>query len=76
LPGPPVIVRAWIPEHEGWGGALVATPAQVDLFDHDGPWTEQDFLALPEERRIELLDGELLVSPAPRHAHQRLSSRL
>jgi Uma2 family endonuclease len=54
----------------------VATPAQVDLFDHDGPWTEPDFLALPEERRIELLDGELLVSPAPRHAHQRLSSRL
>lgn len=54
----------------------MAMPAQVDLFDHDGPWSEQDFLALPEDRRIELLDGELLVSPAPGRPHQRLSFRL
>lgn len=53
----------------------MVSPAQVDLFDHDGPWTEQDFLALPEDRRIELLDGQLLVSPAARHPHQRLSFR-
>jgi len=54
----------------------MASPAPVDLFEHAGPWTEDDFLALPEDRRIELLDGELLVSPGPRHARQRLSSRL
>lgn len=54
----------------------MASPAPVDLFDHAGPWTEDDFLALPEDRRIELLDGELLVSPGARHAHQRLSFRL
>lgn len=50
--------------------------APLDLLGHAGPWTEADFLALPEDRRIELLDGELLVSPSARHEHQRASSRL
>ena len=54
----------------------MAFPAPIDLFDHVGPWTEEDFLALPEDRRVELLDGELLVSPSARHIHQRLSFRL
>lgn len=52
----------------------MATP--LDIFDHAGPWSEEDFLALPEDRRIELLDGELLVTPSAAHAHQRLSMRL
>src|SRR5918997_3678454 len=53
----------------------MAFPTFAGLFDHVGPWTEEDFLALPEDRRVELLDGELLVDPAARHPHQRLSSR-
>jgi Uma2 family endonuclease len=44
---------------------------------HEGPWTEQDYLALPEEnRRIELLDGGLLMSPNSANQHQRLLARL
>ncbi|MFN2535031.1 MAG: hypothetical protein ABR528_07240 [Pseudonocardiaceae bacterium] len=31
--------------------------AQPVLLDHAGPWTEEKFLALPDDRRIELLDG-------------------
>lgn len=54
----------------------MVTPELAGIFDHAGPWTEEDFLALPEDRRIELLDGELLVSPYAGHAHQRASSRL
>jgi len=55
----------------------MASPAQPDLLDHVGPWTEPDYLALPEDRRrIELLDGGLLVSPAAGGRHQRLSSQL
>jgi Uma2 family endonuclease len=35
-------------------------------------WTAEMVRALPEDgNRYEVLDGELLVSPAPRHAHQR-----
>lgn len=35
-------------------------------------WTRDDVLALPDDgNRYELVDGELLVSPAPRGRHQR-----
>lgn len=55
----------------------MASPAQPGLLDHIGPWTERDYLALPDDRRrIELLDGGLLVSPAAGGRHQRLSSQL
>jgi Uma2 family endonuclease len=51
--------------------------AQAELLDHVGPWTEDEYLALPEDnRRIELLDGGLLVNPSPSGPHQRLSSHL
>jgi hypothetical protein len=55
----------------------MAPSTQPDLLDHIGPWTERDYFALPEDRRrIELLDGGLLVSPAASGRHQRLSSQL
>lgn len=42
-----------------------------------GPWTEQEWAALPESMgRVELLDGELVVSPFPAVAHQRLVRNL
>ncbi|CAN5150932.1 Uma2 family endonuclease [soil metagenome] len=54
----------------------MASTAGSDLRDHVGPWTEDDFLALDEDRSVELLDGSLLVSPLANRGHQRLSSRL
>jgi Uma2 family endonuclease len=48
-----------------------------DFWFHDGPWTEADYLALPRGGpKVELVDGRLVVSPAPRKAHQRLMRRL
>lgn len=54
----------------------MAAPVGTGLQGHVGPWTEEDFLALPEDRQIELLDGSLLVSPLASRRHQRLSGRL
>lgn len=51
--------------------------AHANLLEHVGEWTEQDYLALPaDRRRIELLDGSLLVSPSAGYRHQRLSFQL
>ncbi|MGH3767490.1 MAG: Uma2 family endonuclease [Pseudonocardiaceae bacterium] len=47
-----------------------------EVFERRDPWTEAEFLALPVDRRLELLDGALLMSPSARLRHQRLSSRL
>jgi Uma2 family endonuclease len=49
----------------------------VTVLRHDGNWTVDDLLALPDDGlQYELADGVLLVSPAPRPAHQRAVGRL
>lgn len=52
-------------------------PIDEAFAGHAGPWTENDWLALPESMgRVELLDGSLLVSPHPAGPHQRIVRNL
>ncbi|HXV92449.1 MAG TPA: Uma2 family endonuclease, partial [Pseudonocardia sp.] len=47
------------------------------VIEHEGPWGEQDFLALDvDDRRVELLDGSLLVSPTDGGRRQQTADRL
>ncbi|MQA83498.1 MAG: Uma2 family endonuclease [Streptosporangiales bacterium] len=42
-----------------------------------GPWTLDDLMGLPDDgQRYEIIDGSLLVSPAPGSPHQRAAHRL
>jgi Uma2 family endonuclease len=49
----------------------------VSLFHRPGPWTVDDLDDLPDDgNRYELVDGSLVVSPAPAKPHLRTVSRL
>lgn len=49
----------------------------MTVLPRDHPWTVADLATLPDDGlRYELVDGTLLVSPAPNKAHQRAIGRL
>ena len=39
-------------------------------------YTYREYLCTPEDKRYELINGELLLSPSPKTAHQRLAVKL
>lgn len=57
----------------------MAVPADTSTFpQHPKAWTLEEVLALPEDQgsRVELIDGTVIVSPAPTSKHQRIQHRM
>lgn len=54
------------------------TEAHTEPWPHpEGPWTVDDWMTLPHDgQRYEIIDGSLLVSPAPVPRHQVVAGRL
>jgi Uma2 family endonuclease len=56
---------------------IAAREEALGLLGNPGPWTEEEFLALPRlGNRIELFAGRLLVSPGPAGDHGRAAKSL
>ena len=49
---------------------------QVATIDTSKKWTVADYLQLGEDFRYQLINGELIMSPAPNPYHQKVSSNL
>src|SRR5438132_10469412 len=48
----------------------------AELFPRQGNWSEEEYLALPDNRLLELSDGFLEVLPMPTTSHQALVAYL
>lgn len=49
----------------------------VAMFERNGPWTEEEYLALDDTSgRVELFDGSLHMTPAPTLRHQNIAAEL
>src|SRR5260370_13021725 len=59
------------------GELSVATPADWVPGPSQGSWTYEDYAALPEDgRRYEIVNGVLVMAPAPTPEHQSTIARL
>lgn len=46
------------------------------VFDHEGPWTEDAFLELPQDGHVEVVDGTLLIGPIATDQRAEVVSRI
>lgn len=59
-------------EHPHWEQMFVREPEAEYRLSEPGEYTLEDYLALPEERRVELIDGVFYEMAAPSRVHQTL----
>jgi len=75
------MVRAFSTDHHILGHAELPNTNRraygMGMPNSRSPWTRADVLAIPPDgSRYELVDGQLLVTPAPRGVHQRAVGQL
>lgn len=57
-------------------GLICETSASYGTVKRQGDYTLEDYLALPDERRVELIDGVLFDMSAPTSIHQLIGSQI
>lgn len=61
---------------EKWGDCCVRDSAPFYGFKKQGEYTLEDYFALPDEQRVELIDGVIYDMAAPTLLHQRLGGEI
>ena len=54
----------------------IITPEGDYIWTMQGSYTVEDYLALPEEKRVELIDGVIYDMGAPRYVHQLIAGEI
>lgn len=71
------LVREAAPDYgAGFGGASAAASAAAEKMRTSGGYTLEDYYALPDERRVELIDGVFYDMAAPTGIHQLIAGRI
>lgn len=61
---------------EGGPDSVAESPAPYTYKKKQGEYTLEDYYAIPEDRRVELIDGVIYDMSAPQNIHQALSAEL
>lgn len=60
----------------GAAAARIYGPGTGNVWDRQGEYTLEDYYALPDEKRVELIDGVFYDMSSPRNDHQLISGQL
>ena len=69
-------VQYHVPSRRGKGPTMNDYGADTTRYDRQGSYTLEDFYALPDDQRVELIDGVFYDMSAPVPLHQRIAGEI